>query len=103
MRVDCGVAEGETIGTRYDPMIAKLTASGATREQARLRLLAALRATTILGVRTNVAHLCALLEDERVRAGDLDTELVEGARACPADGDGARRAALVAALAPGDR
>ena len=45
VRVDCGVAEGETIGTRYDPMIAKLTASGATREQARLRLLAALRAS----------------------------------------------------------
>ena len=45
VRVDCGVVEGETIGTRYDPMIAKLTASGATREQARRRLLAALRAT----------------------------------------------------------
>ena len=99
VRVDCGVAEGETIGTRYDPMIAKLTASGATREQARLRLVAALRATTILGVRTNIAHLCALLEDERVRAGDLDTALAERL-AVPDDGDGARRAALVAALAP---
>ena len=99
VRVDCGVAEGETIGTRYDPMIAKLTASGATREQARLRLVAALRASTILGVRTNVAHLCALLEDERVRAGELDTELVERLPA-PELGDGARRAALVAALAP---
>jgi len=100
VRVDCGVEEGEAIGTRYDPMIAKLTASGETREQARLRLLTALRATTILGVRTNVAHLCALLEDERVRAGDLDTELVERL-APPEEGDGARRAALVAALAPG--
>jgi acetyl-CoA/propionyl-CoA carboxylase biotin carboxyl carrier protein len=100
VRVDCGVAEGETIGTRYDPMIAKLTASAPTREQARLRLVAALRATTILGVRTNVAYLCALLEDERVRAGDLDTALAEQL-AAPEEGDGARRAALVAALAPG--
>ena len=100
LRVDCGVAQGETIGTRYDPMIAKLTASAATREQARLRLLAALRATTILGVRTNVAHLCALLEDERVVAGDLDTALAERI-AVPEEGEGARRAALVAALAPG--
>ena len=100
VRVDCGVAEGETIGTRYDPMIAKLTARGATREQARRRLLAALRASTILGVRTNVAHLCALLEDERVRAGDLDTALAERIEV-PGEGEGARRAVLVAALAPG--
>ena len=100
VRVDCGVAEGETIGTRYDPMIAKLTARGDTREQARVRLLAALRATTILGVRTNVAFLGALLEDERVRAGDLDTALAEQL-AVPGEGEGARRAAVVAALAPG--
>jgi acetyl-CoA/propionyl-CoA carboxylase biotin carboxyl carrier protein len=97
-RVDCGVAEGETIGTRYDPMIAKLVAHGETRDQARGVLLAALRATSVLGVHTNVEHLMALLDDGRVRAGELDTELAERIELA-ADPDGRERAALVAGLA----
>src|SRR2546430_5874110 len=38
IRVDTGVAEGDEIGTSYDPMIAKLIASGTTRAEALDRL-----------------------------------------------------------------
>src|SRR5262249_22202892 len=34
IRVDAGVAEGDVVGTRYDPLIAKLIAHGPTREAA---------------------------------------------------------------------
>ncbi len=46
VRVETGVAEGDEIGTSYDPMIAKLIASGATRDEALDRLAAALAETT---------------------------------------------------------
>ena len=42
VRVDAGVAEGDEVGTRYDPLIAKLIATGGTRDEALDRLAAAL-------------------------------------------------------------
>ena len=38
VRVEAGVAEGDEVGTSYDPMIAKLIARGATRDEALDRL-----------------------------------------------------------------
>jgi len=100
IRVDAGIAAGESVGTRYDPLIAKVIAHADTREQALARLTAALRETVVLGVRTNVAFLCDLLDDEQVRAGRIDTGLIERlpVAAAPAR---ARRAALVALIAQG--
>ena len=57
MRVDRGVDEGDAIGTRYDPMIAKLIAHGATREEAIAKLRAALAETEVGGVTTNLPFL----------------------------------------------
>jgi len=100
IRVDAGIAVGESVGTQYDPLIAKVIAHAATREQALARLRAALRGTAVLGVRSNIAFLCDLLDDERVRDGRIDTGLIERipVAAAPAD---ARRAALVALIAQG--
>ena len=47
IRVDAGVAEGDEVGTAYDPMIAKLIAHGATRDEALDRLAAALAETEV--------------------------------------------------------
>ena len=49
IRVDAGVEEGDEIGTSYDPLIAKLIAHGATREEALDRLAAALAETEVGG------------------------------------------------------
>ena len=57
-------------------MLAKIIASGPDRAAALDRLDAALAATTVLGVRTNLAWLRTLLNDEDVRAGRLDTGLI---------------------------
>ncbi|MDT7615450.1 MAG: acetyl-CoA/propionyl-CoA carboxylase, biotin carboxylase, biotin carboxyl carrier protein [Pseudonocardiales bacterium] len=76
VRVDSGIAEGGTVGSDYDPMLAKVVAHGADRAEAIRRLDAALRATVLLGLGTNIGFLRALLDDDDVRAARLDTGLV---------------------------
>jgi acetyl/propionyl-CoA carboxylase alpha subunit len=73
IRVDAGVREGDEIGTAYDPMIAKLIASGDTREEALARLAAALRETEVGGVTTNLPFLRWLVTHPLVRAGRVTT------------------------------
>ena len=77
VRLDSGFTEGDEIGVHYDPLIAKLIAHGETREAARQRALAALRAFPILGIRTNTALLGELLVHSRFVAGDLDTRFLD--------------------------
>ena len=55
LRVDAGVREGDRITPHYDPLIAKLICRGADRGQAIERSLAALRASAIEGIHSNLA------------------------------------------------
>ena len=77
VRVDSGIGPGSVVGSDYDPMLAKVIAHGDDREQALHRLDAALAATAIVGVTTNIGFLRRLLANDDVRAGRLDTGLVE--------------------------
>jgi len=77
VRVDSWMTEGAVIGSNYDPMIAKVIAWGPDRAAALHRLDLALADTALLGVGTNISFLRGLLADDEVRAGRLDTELVE--------------------------
>lgn len=77
VRVDSGLAEGTSVGSRYDPMLAKVIAWGQDRATALRRLDAALAGTAVLGVTTNIAFLRELLRDPDVQAGRLDTSLAE--------------------------
>jgi acetyl/propionyl-CoA carboxylase alpha subunit len=73
VRVDAGVAEGDEVGTGYDPMIAKLIASGETRDEALDALAAALAETAVGGVTTNLPFLRWLLAHPAFRAGEATT------------------------------
>ncbi len=77
VRVDAGVVEGGEITVHYDPMIAKLIACAETREAARQRARAALAEYPILGIRTNIALLSALVEHPRFVSGEIDTHFLE--------------------------
>ncbi len=77
VRVDTGVTTGSEVTLHYDPMIAKLCAWGADREQSRRRLVEALRETTVLGPTTNLSHLLAILEHEAFAAGEVHTGFLE--------------------------
>ncbi|MEV0346019.1 biotin carboxylase N-terminal domain-containing protein [Nonomuraea sp. NPDC050680] len=77
VRVDSGLVEGGVVGSEFDPMLAKVVAWAPTREAAYRRLDKALAETVVLGVITNVPFLRALAAHPEVRAGELDTGLVE--------------------------
>ncbi|HEY0622478.1 acetyl/propionyl/methylcrotonyl-CoA carboxylase subunit alpha [Sphingomonas sp.] len=77
VRVDTGVEAGSTISPFYDPMIAKLIAHGAHRDDAIALLRADLSYLTVWPVRTNAGFLFRLLGDEGFALGQLDTGLIE--------------------------
>jgi acetyl-CoA/propionyl-CoA carboxylase, biotin carboxylase, biotin carboxyl carrier protein len=77
VRVDSGIREGSEIGTRFDPMLAKVIAHGNDRGEALDRLDRALAELELLGVTTNAAFSRALLARADVRAGEQDTGLLE--------------------------
>ena len=76
VRVDTGVAEGGEISIFYDPMIAKLITSGATREEATVRMSGALDQFHISGVRHNIGFLAALIAHPRFAEGRLSTDFI---------------------------
>ncbi|MDJ0339522.1 biotin carboxylase N-terminal domain-containing protein [Cryobacterium sp. PH31-O1] len=77
VRVDSSLARGLAIASHYDPMLAKVIAWAPTRLEALTRLDRALADTVVLGVQTNTEYLRLLLADADVRAGRLDTGLIE--------------------------
>ncbi len=76
-RVESGLSEGTEVGSSFDPMLSKIVVWAADRPSALARLDAALGATEILGVGTNIGFLRQLLAVDEVRRGALDTGLVE--------------------------
>ena len=67
VRIDAGVEAGSAVTPFYDPMLAKVVAHGASREEARLRLVGALRETFVAGVVTNRDFLLHALDAPRIR------------------------------------
>ncbi|MCI0489017.1 MAG: acetyl/propionyl/methylcrotonyl-CoA carboxylase subunit alpha [Blastocatellia bacterium] len=76
LRIDDGVEEGSEVGIYYDPLLAKLIAHGADREEALRKLVYGLRRLSVQGVRTNRDFLIRLLEHEDFRAGESHTEFI---------------------------
>ncbi|PIW25862.1 MAG: 3-methylcrotonyl-CoA carboxylase, partial [Rhodospirillales bacterium CG15_BIG_FIL_POST_REV_8_21_14_020_66_15] len=77
VRIDTGVAEGDTVTPFYDPMIAKVIAHGADRTEALDRLTAALNATEVAGMATNRRFLARLAAHAGFRRGEVDTGLID--------------------------
>jgi acetyl-CoA carboxylase biotin carboxylase subunit len=77
VRVDAGVAAGQTVTVHYDPLLAKVIAHGATRAEAVERLHQALGGYDILGLRHNISFLRALLARQEVQSSDVYTRFIE--------------------------
>ncbi|ATB42343.1 biotin carboxylase of methylcrotonyl-CoA carboxylase [Cystobacter fuscus] len=77
VRLDSGYVEGNTVTPNYDPMIAKLIVSGATRAEAIERSIQALEGYRIEGIKTNIPLHLRILRDPVFRAGDLNTRFLE--------------------------
>jgi geranyl-CoA carboxylase alpha subunit len=102
VRVDSGVIDGSVVSPYYDPMIAKLIAHGPTRDDARRKLAAALRSTTVFGVVTNKTFLANVLDHAGFASGAttafLDTFDDASRRAGPPPGEAFQLAALASYL-----
>ena len=81
VRFDDGVREGDAISPFYDSMIAKLIVWGETRQEALAKLDAALAATHIVGLQTNVQFLRHVLASDSFAQARLDTALIPRERA----------------------
>jgi len=77
VREDSGVGEGDEISIYYDPMISKLVAWGANRDEAIRRMRRALREYEIAGVRTTIPFCLWVLNHPKFCAGDFDTHFVQ--------------------------
>ena len=77
IRIDAGIGTGDVVGTRYDPLLAKLIAHRESRSEALARLSAALDETSVIGVTTNRGFLRWLLAQTAVRRGDMWTTLID--------------------------
>jgi acetyl-CoA/propionyl-CoA carboxylase biotin carboxyl carrier protein len=100
VRVDSGIRRGSIVGVAYDPLLAKVVAHGPDRATALRRLDRALATFDLVGVTTNAAFTRALIARDDVRAGALDTGLLErvlGELAGPAPDDLVAAGALAAA------
>jgi acetyl/propionyl-CoA carboxylase alpha subunit len=104
VRVDTGVEDGSVISPYYDPMIAKVVAHGATRDEAARKLADALTRAQVQGTVTNRDFLVRVLRHPEFLAGTADTGFLERTDAqelaAPLlDRAQTARAALAAALA----
>jgi acetyl-CoA carboxylase biotin carboxylase subunit len=76
VRVDSGMCPGGEVPVHYDPLLAKLSAWGSDREQARDRIIAALREYAVLGVTTTVPFLIDVLSHTDFAAGKTHTHFI---------------------------
>ena len=76
VRVETGFAEGRDVTPHYDPMIAKVIAHAPTREAAIDKLIAALEAFEIQGLKHNIPAVLTILKSAPFRAGDVHTGLI---------------------------
>ena len=76
VRVDTAARQGDEVGLRYDPLLAKVIAHAEDRDACVERLRAALAETRVLGVTTNLGWLGWALEHPRFRAGEAGTDFV---------------------------
>jgi acetyl-CoA carboxylase biotin carboxylase subunit len=77
VRVECAVAEGVEVSVHYDPLLAKLIATGATRDDAIERMRGALAAFVVEGVKTVIPFQQRVVDSPAFRAGAVHTQMVE--------------------------
>lgn len=85
VRVEAGIAAGTEVGTNFDPMLAKIITHGVDREEATTKMVAALDATAVLGITTNIGFVRGLLASDEFANSAIHTSWLDerGAGAKP--------------------
>ncbi|TAL69185.1 MAG: acetyl-CoA carboxylase biotin carboxylase subunit [Bacteroidetes bacterium] len=77
VRYDSGIYQGADIPVFYDPVLAKLIVWAPTREEARNKMLIALKENVILGVKTSIGFMSKCLEHEEFINGNTFTDFID--------------------------
>ncbi|NOU28206.1 MAG: ATP-grasp domain-containing protein, partial [Polyangiaceae bacterium] len=77
LRIESGVHAGSKVTPYYDPMVAKVVVWGETRKEAIERMDAALGATHIAPLVTNIAFMRQVLVSDAFGSGEYDTKFAE--------------------------
>jgi urea carboxylase len=76
-RIETWVESGSEVSPFYDPMLAKIIATGETRDEALAKLQAALDATEIGGLETNLGYLRQLSRLDTLARGEMLTRTLQ--------------------------
>ncbi len=102
IRVDAAFDVPGEVSIHYDPMIAKVSTWGRTREEAIRRMVRALKDYDVVGVKTTIPFCLRVMESDAFRRGDLSTHFIGEHPALlaprPATPEDARAAAIAAVL-----
>ena len=79
IRDDTGVYEGAAVSIHYDPLVSKLVAHGADRDEAIRRMRRAVGEYTVLGIKTTLPFFARVMRHPAFVSGDYDTSFVETA------------------------
>ena len=77
IRVESGVADNSLVPMHYDSLVAKLIATGASREEAIRRMRTALAEYQIGGIKTNIPFHQQILQDPDFLAGNIHTKYLD--------------------------
>ena len=77
IRMESGVAEDCQVSVHYDPLLAKLVAAGATRDEAIARMQRALEAFVVEGLKTAIPFHRRVMASAAFREGRTHTQMVE--------------------------
>ncbi len=77
VRYDSGIYQGAEIPVFYDPILAKLIVWAPTREEARNKMLIALKENVILGVKTSIGFMSKCLEHREFIKGNTFTDFID--------------------------
>ena len=83
-RIETWVESGSDVSPYYDPMIAKLIVKGRDRGDALVKLRAALAATELAGIVTNLGYLKELAASPVITAGEVTTATLASFAYAPA-------------------
>ncbi|MEN0057217.1 MAG: acetyl-CoA carboxylase biotin carboxylase subunit, partial [Bdellovibrio sp.] len=76
-RYEYGFAEGDTITSHYDPMIAKVIVWDETRSRAIQKMIRVLKDSVVFGVHTNIPYLIEILSHKEFVMGTMTTRFID--------------------------
>lgn len=83
-RIETWIENGSEVSPYYDPMIAKIIVNGKDRPEALGKLRAALSATTVAGIESNLGYLAELAASPVLAAGEMTTSTLANFAYAPA-------------------